>query len=146
MQIDFYLLAKTQPADRHHYACRLAAHAHRQGMTVFIQTEDPAHSALLDAMLWTFAQDSFVPHAVCAHDAHDAHDVVRYPVQLGPAAAPPECTGLLIALAHEPAADYARFQRIAEVVPGDDPGKAAARERFRFYRAQGIEPRAHHIT
>jgi len=143
MQIDFYLLAKTQVSDKYHYACRIAGRAHRRGMTVFMQTDDAAQSALLDKMLWTFAQDSFVPHAVCARDEHD---VARYPVQLGPAAAPPGCSGLLISLAREPAADYAGFERIAELVLSGAADKAAGRERFRFYRAKGIEPRAHHIA
>ena len=145
MQIDFYLLAKTQVADKHHYACRIARIAHSKGMTVFMQTADAAHSELLDRLLWTFAQDSFVPHAVCANGEHDS---ARYPVQIGHAGAPPDCAGLLIPLAREaaPGDDCEKFQRIAEVVLNEDADKAAGRARFRFYRERGFEPRTHNIT
>lgn len=144
MQIDFYLLAKTQPADKLHYACRLANRARQSGVKVFVRAEDDAQNAALDKLLWTFAQDAFVPHAV--HAPGDAHDAEKFPVQLGVGGAPQNFSGMLISLAREHAADYANFERVAEIILNDPAEKSAARERFRFYRAQGIEPRAHNIA
>jgi len=64
-QVDFYVLSQTDTAAKHTYACRIANKAFGQGMTVFIATEDAAQSQMLDKLLWTFAQNSFVPHVVC---------------------------------------------------------------------------------
>ena len=139
MQVDFYLLAKTETVDKHRFACRIAQRARKDGMTVFMQTEDAATSDLLDNMLWTFAQDSFVPHTQILPG--EKHDVDRYPVQIGLHSADSPCSDLLISLTKKAPEDCARFGRAAEIVLNDDADKTAARERFRCYRAQGFAPR-----
>ncbi|MEZ5578324.1 MAG: DNA polymerase III subunit chi [Candidatus Competibacteraceae bacterium] len=43
-------------------ACRLADKAYGLGHTVYLFTASEARAAALDDLLWTFRQDSFVPH------------------------------------------------------------------------------------
>jgi len=143
MQVDFYILAQSDPAAKHAYACRIANKAFGQGMTVFIATEDAAHSAAMDKLLWTFAQSSFVPHAVCNGDG-EAKQLARYPVQIGDGAAPHEFD-LLVSLRREAPDDYAKFSRVAELIINDADDKTAGRARFRFYREMGIAPNTHNI-
>ena len=144
-QVDFYILPHSEAAEKHRYACRIANKAFGQGMTVFIATEDAAQSAALDKLLWTFAQNSFVPHAVCDGEAKDR---ARYPVQIGAGDAPhgPNAFDLLISLRRDAPHDYAQFARVAELIIDDADDKTAGRARFRFYREQGIAPNTHNIS
>ncbi len=144
-QVDFYVLARAQASDKYNYACRIANKAHEHGLKVYMQTDEAAQSSLLDAMLWTFSQSSFVPHAI-HHVAQPASDLERYPVQIGHEDAPDGCVDLLISLRQEAPADYARFGRVAELIVDEAADKSAGRRRFRFYREQGIVPRTHHVS
>ncbi|MEA2080825.1 MAG: DNA polymerase III subunit chi, partial [Pseudomonadota bacterium] len=63
-QVDFYLLQDDSAQNRISFACRLADKAYRLGNRVFIHTESAEQSRRLDDLLWTFQQNSFVPHAI----------------------------------------------------------------------------------
>lgn len=141
MQVDFYILPHTEVTEKHRYACRIANKAFGQGMTVFIATEDAEQSAALDKLLWTFAQNSFVPHTVCGDDK----DLARYPVQIGDGTAP-HVFDFLISLRRDAPRDCAKFSRVAELIIDDADDKAAGRARFRFYREQGVSPNTHNIS
>ena len=142
-QVDFYVLAGAAQDDKDRYACRIAGLAHSRGLTVYMQTDEPAHAATLDKTLWTFAQNSFVPHAI--YDGN-AHDPARYPVQIGCADAPDNCRDVLISLKNEAPTNYAHFTRVVELILNDDADKKSGRERFRFYREQGVEPNTHTVA
>ena len=145
IQVDFYVLGRDDVAAKHHHACRLVNEAHGRGLKVYLRTDDPQHSRLLDKMLWTFDQGSFVPHVVC-DDARDRpHDINRYPVQIGHDDAPADCVDLLVSLRREVPADYVKFSRVAEVIIDREADKSAGRARFRFYRERGITPKTHKI-
>lgn len=45
-------------------ACRLAEMLYQRGQRVVVWLSDRGRAAVLDEYLWTFAQNSFVPHAV----------------------------------------------------------------------------------
>ena len=146
-QVDFYVLERSAQADKDHYACRIANLAYGRGLKVYMQTDDAAHAATLDKTLWTFAQESFVPHAIC-QDTGDGStpDPERYPVQIGHNAAPDTCLDLLISLKKQTPADYTKFGRVVELIIDDAADKKSGRERFRFYREQGVEPKTHKVT
>ena len=144
VRVDFYVLSRREMADKYHYACRIANKAHDRGLKVYLQTDGPQQSNLLDKLLWTFSQGSFVPHSVCDAPGQ-ADDAERYPVQIGHGNAPPDCADLLISLCRAVPADYARFNRIAELIIDQAADKASGRERFNFYRGQGIHPNTHEI-
>lgn len=153
-RVDFYVLGQTEINDKYVYACRIANKAYAQGLKVYIQTDAAAQSKILDKMLWTFSQNSFVPHTVFhgtdgAGTADETHDLERYPVQIGWEAAPPiynENADLLISLCQQVPTDYARFVRVAELILNHDAEKALGRQRFRFYREQGIAPQTNTIS
>jgi DNA polymerase-3 subunit chi len=142
-QIDFYVLGNVGRDGRFNYACRIAQKIYLQGLRVYIQTADHENSKELDALLWTFSQGSFVPHALSDKATRNWED---FPVQVGDGLAKNENADVLISLTDDVPENYTSFCRIAELVT-DDPGeKAAARERYKFYRDQGIEPVTHKIT
>ena len=104
-------------------------------------TRDDQESDLLDDLLWTFSQSSFIPH-VRNNDNSDLTAPVRighHPPQSGSAE-------VVVSVADQPVEDYSNFVRIAEVVGFDEIDKQSGRSRFKFYRDQGLELETHRIT
>jgi DNA polymerase-3 subunit chi len=60
MKVDFYHLTRS-PLDR--VLPRIAARLHDAGERLLLVSEDADQRRHLDQMLWTYAADSFLPHA-----------------------------------------------------------------------------------
>ena len=136
MRIDFHFNVE----DRLQYACRVVRKARAADKSVLAYAREPARLARFDAALWIFSALDFVPHVYV-----DSPLAARTPVlltldvaQLAPSRdvllnldddAPPAFSDLLN-----------RFERMIEVVSREEADRQRARERFRCYRAAGIEP------
>ena len=139
-QVDFYVLGPAADGDRRALACRIAEKAWGQGHRVLVHCASAEEARQLDRLLWTFRDQSFVPHALLGEadaalnpvlvthggEAGDEHDVL---VNLAPAA--PVC--------------FSRFARVAEPVDDDPDARAASRERYKFYRDRGYQPTKHDV-
>lgn len=142
-QVDFYILGSADPMDKLRFACRVSQKAYNQGLTVHLQTETSQQSTRLDALLWTFSQCSFVPHAMAGGTAVDWDN---FPVQIGNALDDNPEADVLISLVERVPETRSRCQRIVDLVAASPPEKAAGRKRFRYYLEQGIKPDTHHIA
>jgi len=136
-RIDFYHDAE----DRLQVACRLAAKAIRQKLRVLIFVPDQQTARTVDRMLWTTPPTGFVPHCM-------AHDRVapETPVLIGTETDAMPHDDVLLNLASERPAHFARFQRLVEIVGRDPADRAAARERFKFYRERGYQIYTHSLS
>lgn len=127
--------------DRLGYACRLLRKAYLRKARVFVWVES-SDQARLDSALWTMGAGDFVPH--CASDDAE-HVKVRSPIEIGLRL--PELCGdlILVNLRHEMPDNPAAFNRVIEVVTLDESDRASARERWRKYKALGLEPQRHDL-
>lgn len=127
--VDFHILADgINPVG---YACRLVEGFYLSRQTVHVHTADEAQARALDDALWSFRAGSFVPH-------HLSGSHGEAPVWIGwPGAAPAAPAEVLVNLGAD--VDGAGYSRIAELVPADPAGRAAARSRYRQYRERGHE-------
>jgi DNA polymerase-3 subunit chi len=139
-QVDFYILAGESDADRYRFACRLTDKAYRLGNRVYIHTESAEQTSQLDDLLWTFQQNSFIPHAVYQAGGDD-----RPPVQLGHDSEPDASHAVLINLAPEVPLFFSRFERVAELVNGEEAVRQQSRQRYSFYKERGYPLRTHEI-
>jgi DNA polymerase-3 subunit chi len=139
-KVDFYLLDASGDS-RERIACRLAEKAWRLGNRVYLLAPDKPAALELDELLWTFSQNSFVPHALCAPNG----DVEDHPVLIGHNEPPDALHDVLISLAAEVPTWFSRFARVAEVVGTDEEDKMRGRERFRFYRERGYPLETHNL-
>jgi DNA polymerase III subunit chi len=132
-RIDFH----THVGDALEYACRLLRKVHAAGQQVVV-TADAARLRALDERLWTFEALAFIPH--CGLDSPQAaHTPVIFATELE--RAPHHHVLLNLGPAVPP--QFARFDRLLEVV-GDAPDElAAGRERYRFYRDRGYTLNTH---
>lgn len=140
-KVDFYVLeSATENGAKDMAVCRLVHKAFSLGHRIYIRTSDGDAARRLDALLWTFNQGSFIPHAV-----HPAPEESPVPVLIGPDDPPAEHDDVLIQLGAEPPPSFERFQRVLEVVGPDEQDKQNGRQKFRFYREKGHTPATHNL-
>ena len=63
-RIDFYLPGAGARDNRFGLACRLADKAYHQGRRVYLHAASAEQARHLDRLLWTFRDQSFVPHGL----------------------------------------------------------------------------------
>jgi len=126
-RVDFHFNAP----DKLHYASRLVRKIYRGGKRVVVHGE-PVAIAEFDRLLWTFSALDFIPH-VGAGDPLAPHT----PVLLCSETCETPHVEVLVNLAQSTPAFFGRFERLVEVVGGDEADRARARERWRFYKDRG---------
>ncbi len=142
-RVDFYVLASADPAARLRFACRLVEKAWLHEHRVRVELE-PGGGAAFDDLLWTFADRSFVPHERLAADGVPRGSAAPVVIAEGNASGPDD-RDMLVNLAACVPAQIQSYARIAEVVDADEECRRLGRERFRYYREQGIEPQTHEM-
>lgn len=137
-QVDFYVLQdEAQSADL--LACRLALMAWEQGKRIMVLAASDGECERLDELMWEHPQGRFLPHALVRDGSA--------PVMIGSnSELPGLATDVLINLTATAVPQPGRFQRLLELVPANDGQRTASREKFREYRASGLEPATHSIN
>ncbi len=132
-KVDFYILPATGEIARQQFACRLAEKAYRLENRVHIHVSDRDNLQILDDLLWTFRDGSFVPHEVIGISPGEPAS----PVTIGCDEEPHTQCDLLINLGDTIPSRASSFPRVAEVVTSDEESKVQSRKRFVDYRDQG---------
>lgn len=143
-RVDFYVLEDGSEQARERFACRLVEKAWRLKHTVYLHAASPDEARRLDALMWTWRDRCFLPHVLDAPDL-DADLAAATPVRIGAGAEPAFQAELLVNLDREVPLFFSRFDRVAEIVGGNDGERALARDRFRFYRDRGYTLETHRI-
>jgi len=139
MRADFYILQKANEQQRKLFACRLAEKAWQQNLRIYIQTNSASDSQVLDHLLWTFNDDSFIPHDIQGQPTDTAQ-----PILIGHETCS-EPFDLLINLStHLP--DLQHCKRVAEIIHQDEATKKQGREHYKLYREQQCELHHHEIN
>lgn len=130
--IQFYQLS-TSPLEK--ALPRLAEKAYSAGFRVHLRLPTPELVEYYNNALWTFAQDSFLPHGT-ANDASPE----KQPVFLSATPdAPNEPNVLMVTDGAEPANANA-YQRILDIFDGrNEDAVAQARARWKQYKEKGCE-------
>ncbi len=139
-RVDFYITPNPAMDMRLQLVCRIAEKAYNTSHRVYIHTDDSQLANKLDDLLWTFRQGSFIPHCQ-ANDQHAADCAVVIGQTL-----PDNQPQVLINLADQVPAFFSRFERIAEIVAGDEPTRQAARTRYKYYRERGYPLETHELN
>ncbi|MEX1201498.1 MAG: DNA polymerase III subunit chi [Methylophaga sp.] len=140
-RVSFYILKSQDPQSRQQFACRLAEKAWREGHQVFIYTENAQQCAEMDAALWAFRAESFVPHQVLTDP-----DDVRTPVLISHGdTSPPRLMDVLINLNAEQPMFFSQFERLAEIIDNDEQIKQQGRQRYKFYQDRGYPLESHQL-
>jgi len=130
-RVDFYILDSAAARDRWTFACRLTEKAYLRDLRVVIVNDTLADARALDDLLWTFNENSFVPHQVCVEPT-EADRATPVQLTVEPGALP--AADLLVNLSAQVPQACERFARIAEIIDADEERRRLGRERFKYYR------------
>ncbi|GGB05491.1 DNA polymerase III subunit chi [Agarivorans gilvus] len=135
MKAKFYIMPDSVTTDSEaldSIACQILAQYYQAGERILVYTSSKQHAERLDEVLWQFEPEQFVPHNLSGEGPQGGA-----PVEIT-WQAPRQRRQCLVNLTNS-VPDFARnFQHIIDFVPADETGKAAARERYRVYRQQGL--------
>lgn len=113
------------------YACRLARKAYQAGQPTIVVAE-PERLRAFDEQLWTFSALDFVPHCMAGTPF-----ATQTPIVLATNLDEVPHHQVLLNLGASVPAQFARFERLLEVVGNAHDELIAGRERYRFYRDRG---------
>lgn len=133
MQVDFYVLDASSAQRAWFYVCQLVEKAYQDQQKVYLHVNSSAEAERLDALLWTYKEDSFLPHQI--YQETDCPP----PIQIGTGNPPSDQQDLLINLHHHVPSFYTQFKRIIEIIYTDANVQQLGRERFKQYRDQGCQ-------
>lgn len=139
-RIDFYILPEPGFDRVQRLACRLTEKAWQNGLTVFVNAASELEARHTDDLLWTYRQDSFVPHALYEKDTGELP-----PVVVGDGVEPDTPSDVLINLTRGVPPFFERFDRVIEFVGGDAADRQQGRERYRLYRDRGCQLQTHNL-
>ncbi len=130
----------TGVADPTDFACRLLRKAYRQGVRVQV-TAPPEQLGVLDRALWTLQERDFIPHVRMpgATEAVAARTPIWLSRQAGPVGAP----RVVVNLGAAAPQDLQALDRLVELVSNDPDDAAQGRERWRAYKAAGLNIKHH---
>lgn len=128
--VDFYLIPTHSDKERLDFACRLIEKIYKQQRRIYIHAENQKSAHLLDELLWTYREDSFLPH----HLYGEGPEPVP-PIQIGYDAEPKQHQDILINLSTTIPSFYKSFTRVLELISEDSAITIAGRTRYKQYRA-----------
>jgi len=140
VRVDFYLLASDQIAAREFVACRLIEKAYYRGHKVFVFCNNQHEAEQIDELLWTFKDDSFIPHNLQGEGPEPPP-----PIQIGYDREPRGFNDILLNMANHIPPFYTRFKRVMQVVSNLEAAKELSRTHYREYRGNGCDMRTHNI-
>lgn len=142
-KIDFYVTKDNASQFALRTACRITEKAFSAGHRIHIHMNSEIDCEKLDAMLWTFRDRSFIPHEISPVPIHDC------PVTISSEKSPEMTSGhtdFLVNVADQIPENFKQFQRIAEIIENRPESIHAGRERYRFYRENGLDPQHHEVS
>lgn len=122
--------------------CRIAEKAVQLDNHVYIHTESPTQGRKLDELLWTFSQNSFVPHRLLEQGMRQSIEPVLIGCDTEPSR---ERCDLLLNLGEDVPDFFSRYARVAEVVDADTRRRELGRQRYRYYRDRGYRLNTHQM-
>lgn len=135
---DFYLIAKPRFLEQPLLlVCELAKKAYATNQPTLILARDLEQAEELDDLLWAFDPDEYLPHQIAGSDEGDEDTPVLIATPDTDVASRPLVINLRDDVWLQPC------ERILEVVPADPAAREPLRERWKQYKALGLELNKH---
>ena len=133
MQVLFHHFEKTSGRDLLVYICRLVEKGYKQGSKpIYIHFDSENEAKEFDSLLWTFRQESFIPHTILGHPEQE-----KTPVIIGWDTNQIETAEALINVSQDIPRVSKSTSKIHEIVGNDENKKNKAREKWKAYKANG---------
>ena len=131
MMIAFHVFNTSNSQQAWLSVCRLVEEHYLAQRQIYLVMDDREQAERFDKLLWTYRDDSFIPHHIYDEKQNDSS-----PVIIGYDQALPLTKDLMINLSQHVPTQYHHFQHLIEIVINDAQKQQRARERYKFYRDQ----------
>jgi len=139
----FYLLASTKYRDLLEFICKLTEKVLYQSHFVYIKCSQSDQANDLDALLYSFRDDSFLPHQKTSKPlTGPVLDNPPYPIFISPLNQALPANWVVINLAPD---HYTNAHRIIEIATNEEVNRQLARQKFVQYRQLGFQLQTHRI-
>ena len=124
------------------YVCKLIERGYKQNINpIFIKTDTQKQAEELDKVLWTFRQESYIPHTLVDQDSNNTQ-----PVQIGWIDNEIEDAEAIINLSDGMPDISNHLKKIHEIIENIDEKKEKARERWKKYKSIGFNIKAYKVS
>ena len=124
------------------YVCKLIEKGYKQNINpIFIKTDTQKQAEEIDKILWTFRQESYIPHTLVDQDSNNTQ-----PVQIGWIDNEIEDAEAIINLSDGMPDISNHLKKIHEIIENIDEKKDKARERWKKYKSIGFNIKAHKVS
>jgi len=130
-RIDFYLLSEDHTDAHWLLACRLLEKAYYKGHKVFVYCANQRDAETIDELLWTFKDDSFIPHNLQGEGPEPPPAI-----QIGCEPPPRGFNDILLNLCESVPPFFTKFRRVFELVGVSEALKEQGRLRYKEYKSQ----------
>lgn len=135
MKVDFFILNTQSAMKAWHFTCQLIEKEYLAEKSLYVQMCSEDDAARMDSLLWTFKDISFIPHVIYQDSGLSQ---ITAKVAIGFEKVLNKTYDVLINLSKEIPPFYKQFSYIIEIVFAEPEVQQFARERFRYYREQGL--------
>ena len=139
-RVDFYFIPQTTATAVLLFACRLLEKAYQQKHQIYVHSESPEQAKELDSTLWTFRDDSFIPHELYSATPGPSA------VQIGCQNSTVDQNDILLNLHPEIPPFHSQFKRILQIIPQHPSAQTQAQEHRAFYAKNGYTINEHQLT
>ena len=124
------------------YVCKLIEKGYKQNINpIYIKTDTQKQAEELDKVLWTFRQESYIPHTLVDQDSNNTQ-----PVQIGWIDNEIDDAEAIINLSDGMPDISNDLKKIHEIIDNIDEKKEKARERWKKYKSIGFNIKAHKVS
>ena len=124
------------------YVCKLIEKGYKQNINpIYIKTDTQKQAEELDKILWTFRQESYIPHTLVDQDSNNTQ-----PVQIGWIDNEIEDAEAIINLSDGMPDISNDLKKIHEIIDNIDEKKEKARERWKKYKSIGFNIKAYKVS
>ena len=124
------------------YVCKLIEKGYKQNINpIYIKTDTQKQAEELDKILWTFRQESYIPHTLVDQVSNNTQ-----PVQIGWIDNEIEDAEAIINLSNGMPDISKHLKKIHEIIVNIDERKEKARERWKKYKSIGFNIKAYKVS
>ena len=133
----FYVLNSTEPAKREQFLSKLLKKIQSEQRHCDVRFENEQEAKRYDLTLWDYQPQSFIIHSL--------ENALPAPIQLYGEQIQKPCQDVLVNLHPEFPTLFSGYKRTIEILDQTEYLVQMGRERWKAYKAKGLEPKVHKI-
>lgn len=127
------------------FVCKLVEKIYHLDKQIYIHCTSQGQADHISKSLWSARKESFLAHDIISKQDSSTSPETPSPIEIGYNDSP-KYPDVMINLADDIPSFVGRFNRVVELVSGDEQIKAKARERYAYYRERGYPLKTHDLS